>query len=132
MQHTFSLIHFAAVAGGAALGAVVRWVVAILLNPLCLSLPLGTLAVNVLGGYLAGCAAAFVLAYPDALPPALRLMLITGFLGGLTTFSTFSSEVSERLLSGLYGQAALIIFAHTISALAACLLGFYTLGVARS
>jgi CrcB protein len=83
---------FLAVFGGAGLGASLRWWLSTTLNPVFPTLPLGTLAANLLGGYLVGVAVAYF-AHNSALPPEVRLLLITGFMGGLTTFSTFSSEV---------------------------------------
>jgi len=89
MGPTLSL---AAIAVGATLGAWLRWGLSLLFNPVFPTVPLGTLAANLLGGYLIGAAVAFF-EHNSALPPELRLLLITGFLGGLTTFSTFSAEV---------------------------------------
>jgi len=90
---------FLAVGAGAALGAWLRWVLAIWLNPRVPHFPLGTLAANLLGGYLVGFAVAYFAARHD-LAPQMRLFTITGFLGGLTTFSTFSSEVIDLLTRG--------------------------------
>ena len=82
---------------GAALGAWLRWGLGAWLNPRLPHFPLGTLAANLIGGYLVGFAVAYFAARHD-LAPELRLFAITGFLGGLTTFSTFSSEVTQLLL----------------------------------
>ncbi len=82
------LISLFAVGFGAFLGAVLRWVLGLLLNPLFPTLPLGTLSANLLGGLLMGIAMG-VFAQYGALSPATRLFIGTGFLGGLTTFSTF-------------------------------------------
>src|SRR5512138_699439 len=95
---------FAAVGVGAAVGGWLRWGLSMWLNPRAPSYPLGTLASNLLGGYLVGLGVAFFLARPD-LPPAWRLLVVTGFLGGLTTFSTFSAEVTEHLMRGDIGAA---------------------------
>jgi CrcB protein len=81
-----------AVFGGAGCGALLRWWLGSLLNHVFPTLPLGTLAANLIGGLLVGVASAFF-AHNSSLPPELRLLIITGFLGGLTTFSTFSVEV---------------------------------------
>lgn len=81
-----------AVAAGASLGAILRWGLSGLLNPLSPAIPLGTLAANLLGGFLVGAAVALFEHVP-ALSVEWRLFVITGFLGGLTTFSTFSMEV---------------------------------------
>ncbi len=83
---------FLAVFGGAGLGACLRWVLGAWLNPVFPTLPLGTLAANLLGGLLVGMATTFFTHF-STLPLEWRLLGITGFLGGLTTFSTFSSEV---------------------------------------
>jgi CrcB protein len=81
-----------AVFGGAGCGALLRWWLGGLLNPVFPTIALGTLAANLIGGLLVGIASAFF-AHNASLPPELRLLIITGFLGGLTTFSTFSVEV---------------------------------------
>lgn len=81
-----------AVFGGAGCGALLRWWLGGLLNPVFPTIALGTLAANLIGGLLVGIASAFF-AHNASLPPELRLLIITGFLGGLTTFSTFSIEV---------------------------------------
>jgi CrcB protein len=78
---------FLSVGLGAAFGAWLRWWLGVLFNPVFPSLPLGTLAANLLGGYLVGVAIAFF--SHSSLPPEARLFVITGFMGGLTTFSTF-------------------------------------------
>jgi fluoride exporter len=79
------------ISAGASLGALLRWLLAGRLNPLFPSLPLGTLAANLIGGYLVGVAVAIFANMPELSPQA-RLFVITGFLGGLTTFSTFSGK----------------------------------------
>ena len=94
-----------AVAAGAALGALARWWFGMLLNPVFPVLPLGTLAVNVLGGYGIGLAIAYFTAHPG-IAPEYRLFAITGFLGGFTTFSTFSAEVVTNFSRGLWGWGA--------------------------
>ena len=78
--------------GGAGSGALLRWWLGGWLNPVFPTIPLGTLAANLIGGLLVGVASAFF-THNTALPPEWRLLIITGFLGGLTTFSTFSAEV---------------------------------------
>ena len=107
----------AAVGIGAAFGAWLRWLLGIALNLVLPEIPLGTLAANLLGGYLVGVAVA-VFELGTGLAPELRLFVITGLLGGLTTFSTFSAESVQLLSSGRYGWAA----AHTILHLAGSLL----------
>lgn len=86
------LYGFAAVGTGAACGAWLRWWLGLRLNPVFPTLPLGTLAANLIGGLLVGVAVAFFDRHPEIVPE-LRLWIITGFMGGLTTFSTFSAEV---------------------------------------
>ena len=86
---------------GAGLGALLRWSLGLRLNPLFPTLPLGTLAANLLGGLLIGLALAWFNRHPGLAPEA-RLLIVTGFLGGLTTFSTFSAEVADLLLRGQY------------------------------
>src|SRR5213075_974548 len=100
-----------AVGMGAALGAWLRWALSIWLNPRVPHFPFGTLAANLVGGYLVGFAVAYFGARHE-LPPEARLFAITGFLGGLTTFSTFSSEVTQLLLRGEYGTGIALAVAH--------------------
>ena len=83
---------FLAVFGGAGLGALLRWWLGGWLNPIFPTIPLGTLAANLIGGLLVGVASAFF-THNSGLAPEWRLLIITGFMGGLTTFSTFSVEV---------------------------------------
>lgn len=105
------VLQFAAVGVGAALGAWLRWGLLIWLNAKLPAFPLGTLASNLIGGYLVGLAVAFFGARAD-LPPEWRLFVITGMLGGLTTFSTYSAEVTDLLLRGAYGTATALALAH--------------------
>ena len=109
---------FLAVGVGAALGAWLRWGFAVLWNAINPALPYGTLAANLVGGYLIGVAV--------GLPPEWRLFAITGFLGGLTTFSTFSSEVVANILAGDYVIGALHIVAHLGGSLFLTMLGLWT------
>jgi len=111
-----------AVSLGAALGALLRWGAATGLNHLWPGLPPGTLLVNVVGGYLIGLAMAH-LAQTPGLPPEWRLFVITGFLGGLTTFSSFSAEVIMLLQAGRTGWAAMTVGAHVLGSLAATVAG---------
>ena len=119
-----------AVSLGAALGACLRWQLGVWLNPLMQGVPLGTLAANLLGGYLVGVAVA-VFHLHAGLAPALKLFAITGFLGGLTTFSTFSAEVVERLLAGQLGLALMLAGVHLFGSLLATYLGLWSLGATR-
>lgn len=119
-----------AVSLGAALGACLRWQLGVWLNPLVQGVPLGTLAANLLGGYLVGVAVA-VFHLHAGLAPALKLFAITGFLGGLTTFSTFSAEVVERMLAGQFGLALMLASVHLFGSLLATYLGLWSLGATR-
>ncbi len=116
---------FLAAAAGAALGAWAWWGLGTWLNPAHPNLPLGTLAANIGGGYAIGIAVAFFAAN-GSLAPEWRLARITGFLGALTTFSTFSAESVELLMAGRYGAAALHSAAHLFGAIVATGLGFAT------
>lgn len=96
--------HFIAVALGASTGAWLRWILGLWLNRHASMFPWGTFAANMLGGYLIGLVLAVVSAHPEW-PPFWRLLLITGFMGGLTTFSTFSAETIAFLEEGRFGMA---------------------------
>ncbi len=114
-----------AIGGGAALGAWLRWGLSELLNWRHPLLPLGTLAANLLGGYLVGLAVAWFGARAD-LAPVLRLFMVTGFLGALTTFSTFSSEIVGLMLRGEYGHAGALATLHLFGSLALTAAGIAT------
>src|SRR6185437_4499319 len=116
----------AAVGTGAAMGAWLRWWFGILLNQVFPTLPFGTLMANLTGGYLVGIAVEYF-HHNTILPPEARLFAITGFLGGLTTFSTFSAETVTLLLRQQYGWAFIIILAHLIGSLAMTVLGIMTI-----
>jgi CrcB protein len=105
-----------AVFSGAGLGACLRWVLSLWLNPLLPSMPLGTLAANLIGGLLVGVATAGFAQLPH-LAPEWRLLLVTGFLGGLTTFSTFSAEVVSLLIRQQWGWALAAAGTHLIGSL---------------
>ncbi len=111
-----------AVGIGAALGAWTRWGLAHALNSVFPLLPLGTLTANVVGGFLIGIAMEYF-ARHGILSEELRLFVITGFLGGLTTFSTFSAEAVSLLTRAQYGWALALIGAHLAGSLLATLLG---------
>lgn len=119
-----------AVGAGAALGAWLRWRLGILLGSLHANLQLGTLAANLIGGYLVGLALAFFTAHPG-IAPEWRLFAITGFLGGLTTFSSFSGESVLLLQRGQYGWALLHTALHLFGSLLCCAAGFATWRVLR-
>jgi CrcB protein len=116
---------FLAVGLGAAIGAWLRWGLGLWLNHVTPELPLGTLSANLVGGYLIGLAVAFFMQHPGV-SPEWRLLIITGFLGGLTTFSTFSAETVTLLLRGQYGWGAAIIAAHLGGSLLMTVLGMQT------
>lgn len=120
-----------AVSVGASFGALLRWFFGIQLNSLFPAIPPGTLASNLIGGYLIGVAVAFFGNHP-ALPPEWRLFVITGFLGGLTTFSTFSAEVVSLLQQGRLAWAMGSITLHVVGSLLMTLLGIATVAGARS
>lgn len=117
---------FLAIGLGAAIGAWLRWGFGLWLNPLFPSIPLGTLAANLIGGYVIGLAIAWFTEHPGV-PPEARLFLITGLLGGLTTFSTFSAEVVSALMRGLWLSGSLIAFSHMTGSFLATALGFYSM-----
>ena len=112
-----------AISLGAAIGAVLRWLLAVRFNPMWPALPLGTLAANLVGGYVIGLAIGWLGQHPE-LPPQVRLFVVTGFLGGLTTFSTFSAEVVAHLQEGRIGPALLVGVTHVVGSLLLTALGF--------
>lgn len=118
------------ICAGASLGALLRWILAGRLNPLLPELPLGTLAANLVGGYLVGVAVA-VFTHAPELSPQARLFIVTGFLGGLTTFSTFSAEVVTQMMQGRTGWALATALSHLIGSFAFTALGIATVGWLR-
>src|SRR4029453_15340486 len=100
---------------GAVLGAWMRWGLGTLLNPVFPTLPLGTLAANLFGGFVIG----LMMGGTDALglSPPMRLLITTGFLGALTTFSTFSAEAVALLARAQYGWAAALVVLHVSGSL---------------
>ena len=110
-----------AVALGAAIGAVLRWAAGLWMNSLWFGFPLGTLAVNCAGGFMIGLALIGFEHWPAELP---RAFVITGFLGGLTTFSAFSGESLNLLHRGQVLMAVLHAAAHVFGALACVAAGF--------
>ena len=114
-----------AVGLGAAIGAWARWGLGIMLNALHPQLPMGTILANLGGGYLIGIAVAFFSAVPE-LSPEWRLLVVTGFLGGLTTFSTFSAESMLLLHRGDYAWALGHSALHLLGSVALCIVGFAT------
>ena len=116
---------FAAVGLGAACGAWLRWGLSVWLAGAHGKLPLGTLVTNLGGGYLIGLLMGVFASMPQ-LSPEWRLFAITGFLGGLTTFSTFSGEAMVLLQRGDYGLAAAHSALHLGGSIACCIAGFAT------
>jgi CrcB protein len=116
---------FLAVGIGAALGAWLRWGFGLGLNALFPTIPMGTLASNLVGGYLVGLAVGFFTHHPG-LSAELRLFIITGFLGGLTTFSTFSAEAVSLVSRGELLWAGLHVGAHLAGSLLLTWLGLLT------
>ena len=108
--------------GGAGLGALLRWWLGGWLNPVFPTIPLGTLAANLVGGLLIGLAGAYF-HHRSGLAPEWRLLIITGFLGGLTTFSTFSAEVVTLLGREQYIWALAMASLHLFGSLALTALG---------
>lgn len=119
-----------AISLGAAFGALARWGLGLALNGLFPAIPPGTLAANLIGGYLVGLALPLLSAHPDW-GPAWRLFVVTGFLGGLTTFSAFSGEVAQLLQQGRIVLAAGAIGLHLGGSLALTLAGFATVEALR-
>ena len=114
-----------AISLGAAGGALLRWQLGMRLNSLFPTLPPGTLAANLVGGYIIGFAIAYLAQAPH-LAPEWRLFIITGFCGGLTTFSTFSAEVVTRLQEGQWVWAASAVAIHVAGSLTMTLAGIAT------
>lgn len=114
-----------AISMGASLGAVLRWFLGTKLNHLYPNIPLGTLGANIIGGYLIG----FFIAYfaqNATLSPEWRLLIITGFLGGLTTFSTFSAEMVSLLQQNNYQSFIIGLIAHVGGSLIMTIFGIFT------
>lgn len=114
-----------AVGVGAALGAWLRWALGMFLNPMFPTLPFGTLAANLIGGYLIGIAVELFV-HHSGVPPEVRLFVITGFLGGLTTFSTFSAEAVGLLSRQQYAWAGALMIMHVAGSIAMTVLGILT------
>ena len=121
---------FLAVGVGAAIGAWMRWGLGLMLNATLPALPLGTLAANLIGGYFMGLFMG-LFSMTSTFSPELRLFVMTGLLGGLTTFSTFSAEAVTLLSRGQYGWAATHILLHVLGSLAMTGLGILTVQMIR-
>jgi CrcB protein len=120
-----------AICVGASLGALLRWWLGTRLNGHFPTIPPGTLAANLIGGYIIGLGIAFFAAFP-AVAPEWRLLIITGFCGGLTTFSTFSAEVVILLQQGRVLSACGAIAAHLVGSVAMTLAGIGTVSWMKS
>jgi CrcB protein len=114
-----------AISFGAAAGALLRWQFGARLNSLFPAIPPGTLAANIVGGYIVGLAIAYFAQAGD-IAPEWRLLIITGFCGGLTTFSTFSAEVVTLLQEGRLALAMGAVTVHVVGSLLATLAGLGT------
>lgn len=114
-----------AISLGAALGALLRWFLGLKLNSLFPTIPPGTVAANLIGGYIIGLAIAYF-ALATTIAPEWRLLIITGFCGGLTTFSTFSAEVVTLLQQGRWLMALSAVLVHVAGSLGATFAGIVT------
>lgn len=130
MNSAFNFTSVLAVGSGAALGAWMRWWLGLMLNATLPALPLGTLAANLVGGYLMGLFMG-IFALTSTFPPEVRLFVMTGFLGGLTTFSTFSAEAVTLLARGQYGWVTMHILIHVLGSLAMTGMGIVTVQLIR-
>jgi CrcB protein len=123
------MLALVSICAGACLGAVARWQLGLWLNPrpdlLGASIPMGTLAANLIGGYLVGLVVGVLQAMPE-LNPLWRLALVTGFLGALTTFSSFSAEVVTMLVQQRYALALATTTLHVVGSLLLTLLGLHS------
>lgn len=115
---------------GGAIGSIVRWILGILLNSVLPSISLGTLVANLTAGYLVGVFIAFFLAFPSV-SPEWKLFFITGCMGGLSTFSTFSAEVALLLQQGRIYWAMAVIALHVIGSVSMTLAGFATINISK-
>ncbi len=120
-----------AISVGAAAGALLRWQLGARLNSFFPAIPPGTLAANIVGGYIVGLAIAYFAQASD-IAPEWRLLIITGFCGGLTTFSTFSAEVVTLLQEGRLGVAMGAVGIHVVGSLLATLAGLATWQLLRT
>ncbi|MCV2218172.1 fluoride efflux transporter CrcB [Thauera sp. Sel9] len=120
-----------AIAVGSVLGGLLRWGLGLKLNSLFPAMPPGTLAANLIAGYLVGLAVAFFAQMPS-LSPEWRLLIITGFCGGLSTFSTFSAEIVHLLQRGLYAGAMGAVAIHVAGSVAMTLAGIATVAWLRA
>jgi CrcB protein len=125
MTHVFSLANVVAIGLGAALGAWSRWGLGLWLNRGSDQFPTGTFVANMVGGYIIGISIAVIAAHPEW-PPSVRLFLITGFLGALTTFSSFSAETYTFFEEGRITLAVFYVMVSVVSSIALTGLGMLT------
>lgn len=136
LEHTFYediavLNSILAIALGSVLGGLCRWGLGLKLNSLFPSIPPGTLAANLIAGYIVGLAVAYFARVHD-LPPEWQLLIITGFCGGLSTFSSFSAEIVGLLQRGLYPWAFGAIAIHVVGSLIMTFAGIATVAWLKS
>lgn len=124
-------ISLIAISLGATLGAILRWILGLLFNSLYPAIPPGTLLANVLGGFLMGIAICVVAQFPG-LAPNWRLFMITGFLGALTTFSTFTAEIGNLVREEQYFLAAAGVALHVCGSLAAFFAGLCSFALLKN
>ena len=120
-----------AIALGAALGALFRWQLGTKLNSIFPTIPPGTLVANLIGAYVVGLGIAFFATF-SAISPEWRLLVITGFCGGLTTFSTFSAEVTSLLQQGRVSWALGAVAAHVVGSVVMTFAGIGTVYLLKS
>ena len=120
-----------AIAVGSVLGGLLRWGLGLKLNSLLPNIPPGTLSANLIAGYLVGLAVAYFAQAPD-LSPEWRLLAITGFCGGLSTFSTFSAEIVSLLQRGLFSWAMSAIAVHVTGSVVMTFAGIATVAWLKS
>lgn len=120
------MLKFALLVGlGGALGSIARWLLGLSLNTLFPAIPMGTLVANLVAGYLIGICLMVFMSYPN-IPPEWRLFIVTGCLGGLSTFSSFSGEVSMLFYEGRILWGSLAIASHVIGSIMMTFLGMAT------
>ena len=120
-----------AISAGASMGAILRWSFGLTLNALFPPIPLGTLAANLLGGYCIGVALSIFGMFPE-LGAKWNLLVVTGFLGSLTTFSTYSAEVMTLLQQGRFSLAVTAVLIHNIGSVCMVLLGLGSCTLVRT
>ena len=115
---------------GGGSGSVARWLLSLKLNPMHHALPLGTLTANLVGAFIIGAGLAWFNRLPQ-IDPMWKLLITTGFCGGLTTFSTFSSEVVFLLQAGKFGWALLNVTVNLLGSFAMTALAFWLFTASR-